>query len=317
MNLPIFTDKDILQLRGPKNAVRQDRPYAFLVEPECSADGLVEDVATLFLTNRECPFRCLMCDLWKNTTDDRVSVGSIPNQIDHAFAQLPELRQAAHVKLYNSGNFFDAQAIPPDDWPAIADRVRRYKSVIVENHPKLCGDKCLEFRDLLGTQLEIAVGLESIHPHVLPRLNKQMTGDDFRRAVEFLVGNDIRVRTFILLRPPFLNEEEGIEWAIKSTEFAFDCGVSCCAIIPTRAGNGMMEKLAADGHFEPPQIGSLETVLDAGLAMNRGRVFVDLWDVEQFCDCGTCAKERTDRLDKMNLSQQMLPPVSCSCRVSP
>jgi uncharacterized Fe-S cluster-containing MiaB family protein len=128
VNLPIFTDKDILQLRGSKNAVRQDRPYAFLVEPECSADGLVEDVATLFLTNRECPFRCLMCDLWKNTTDDRISVGSIPNQIDHAFAQLRELRQAAHVKLYNSGNFFDAQAIPRTEFTAARRLARDSRS---------------------------------------------------------------------------------------------------------------------------------------------------------------------------------------------
>ena len=72
---------DILKARSVKNAVDPTRPYAFLVEPECTAQGLVEDVATIFLTNRECPFRCVFCDLWKNTTNDRVPVGSIPAQI--------------------------------------------------------------------------------------------------------------------------------------------------------------------------------------------------------------------------------------------
>ena len=85
------------------------------------AAGCVEDVATLFLTNRECPFRCLMCDLWRNTTDTRVPPGAIPQQIDYALARLPAAR---HIKLYNSGNFFDHQAIPPEDYAAIAERVR-------------------------------------------------------------------------------------------------------------------------------------------------------------------------------------------------
>ncbi len=311
--LPVISDDGILAQRGPKHARDHTKPYAFLVEPECNAAGGVEDVATVFLTNRECPFRCLMCDLWQNTTDQPVPVGAIPAQIDYAFAQLPALRSARHIKLYNSGNFFDAQAIPPDDLPAIVQRVHGFETVIVENHPKLCGPKCIEFRDALGTQLEIAVGLETVHPKVLPLLNKQMTTDDFRRAVEFLLAHDIRVRTFILLRPPFLSEDEGLEWAVKSTEFAFDCGVSCCAIIPTRAGNGMMERLQTGGHFSPPKFSSLEAALEAGLGMNRGRVFADIWDAERFLPCDACRVARIERMNRMNLNQRLFPPVSCHC----
>ena len=37
--------------------------------PSPPPTGGCVDVATLFLTNRECPFRCLMCDLWKNTLE--------------------------------------------------------------------------------------------------------------------------------------------------------------------------------------------------------------------------------------------------------
>ncbi|HMC65711.1 MAG TPA: hypothetical protein VKI65_12295, partial [Gemmataceae bacterium] len=66
-----WDDARIVALRPPKNAVDPSRPYAFLVEPERTREGTVEDTAAVFLTNRECPFRCLMCDLWKNTTDQR------------------------------------------------------------------------------------------------------------------------------------------------------------------------------------------------------------------------------------------------------
>src|SRR5579872_3248975 len=132
-----ISTKAILQARPPKNAVDVSRPYAFLLERECSASGEVVDVATIFLTNRECPWRCLMCDLWKNTTDETVPLGAIPQQIDYALERLGPARQ---IKLYNSGNFFDAHAIPPADHQAIARRVGRFERVIVENHPKLCGD---------------------------------------------------------------------------------------------------------------------------------------------------------------------------------
>jgi radical SAM enzyme (TIGR01210 family) len=314
VKLPLsdISDLDILGARPARNSLEVDRPYEFLVEPERGAEGLIEEVATIFLTNRECTFRCLMCDLWKNTTVESVPVGAIPRQIDYALERLPN---AQHVKLYNSGNFFDAKAIPKDDWPAIADRVRGFKSVIVENHPKLCGDGCFEFRDMLAAhdvELEIALGLETAHPDVLLRLNKQMTVDDFSQAATRLRSEGIRLRTFILLRPPFLTEEEGIEWAMRSIEFAFEAGVSCCSVVPTRAGNGIMEQLEADGLFASPQLASMEVVQERGIQLNVGRVFMDTWDAQKFATCSECAERRIQRIADMNLSQQVVPRTVCN-----
>jgi radical SAM enzyme (TIGR01210 family) len=264
-----FTDADILAARPAKNAVDPSKPYAFLVERERTARGDVEDVATLFLTNRECPFRCLMCDLWENTTDGTVPVGAIPAQIDYA---LERLQPAQHIKLYNSGNFFDAKAIPREDFAAIAERVRHFDTVIVENHPRLCGEACSHFRDQIGTELEIALGLETIHPTILPALNKRMTLDDFERAVGLLAGDDIATRAFVLLGLPWLSEPEAVEWAIRSVEFAFSIGVGCCSVIPTRAKHGVMTRLEA---------------------------------------CPECASRRIERLRQMNFTQRIPPSISC------
>ena len=298
---PTFSDAEILAHRPPRNRMDPRRPYAFLVEPECNARGEIVEVATLFLTNRECPFRCLMCDLWKNTLTESVAPGDIPEQIRFALGQLPFARE---IKLYNSGNFFDSKAIPPEDHPAIADFVRGFETVIVENHPNLTGEACLGFRDLIApAKLEIALGLETCHPELLQRLNKRMTLEDYDRAADFLIANDISVRTFLLLKPPYMDEAEGAQWAIRSLEYAFDRGSGCCSIIPTRAGNGMMEILEQTGDFAPPTGRSLEEVLERGLALNRGRVFVDLWDAEKFFPCPACRANRIARLHEMNLRQ--------------
>lgn len=303
------SNRTIVQARPPKNRVDPQRPHGFFLERERSATSEVVEIATIFLTNRECPWRCLMCDLWKNTTDEPVPAGAIPRQIDYALERLGPAKQ---IKLYNSGNFFDAQAVPAQDHSAIAERVRRFERVIVENHPKLCGQSCLRFRDECGTALEVAMGLETVHPEVLPRLNKGMTLDDFSRAVDFLLRHEIGVRAFILLRPPFLSEIQGVEWAIKSLEYAQSLGVGCCAIIPTRGGNGIMERLAASGDFKPPTVRSLEQVLEHGIAFGRGRVLADTWDIERFCDCPRCGPLRATRIRAMNLSQRCEPAIQCS-----
>ena len=79
---PVFNDRQIIESRGEKNVVDPNKPYAWLVEKEHTAAGKIEDTAIVFLTNRECPWHCLMCDLWKNTTDTSVPKGAIPRQIE-------------------------------------------------------------------------------------------------------------------------------------------------------------------------------------------------------------------------------------------
>ncbi len=313
MSWPQITDRDVLSSRPAKNQLNPWEPYAFLVEPERSASGSVDDVMTIFLTNRECPFRCTMCDLWKNTIDDRVPQGAIPAQIDFAMERLPP---ANHVKLYNAGNFFDPQAIPPEDHSEIARRLSGFETVIVENHPSMTNDRCLRFRDQLNADLEIAIGLETVHPAVLASLNKRMTVADFDNAVLFLTSHSIRVRTFLLLKPPGLDEEEGIEWAMQSLAHAIDVGVTCVSLIPTRAGNGLMDQLQTSGQFAPPTIRSMEETLERSLEFVRqtcpsARVFMDVWDVKQFFDCSTCGPARSARIQRMNLSQQLEPPINC------
>ena len=300
----------IISHRGKKNIVDPRRPYAWLIEKERTASGKIEDIAIIFLTNTQCPFHCLMCDLWKNTTDRSVPAGAIPEQIEWALAQMPE---AKHLKLYNSGSFFDERAIPEEDYPKIALLIDHFETVIVESHPKLINEKCIWFKNMIRPQLEVAIGLETVHPKILKLLNKQMTLGDFSNAVSFLTEKGIRSRAFILLKPPFLLEEEGIYWAKRSIDFAFDLGVECCTVIPLRPGNGAVDQLLENGDFSLPEISSLENVLEYGIELHAGRVFADTWDMEIFSNCEKCFVQRMERLNTMNLSQKLSDRIFCSC----
>ena len=304
-------DKWVLERRVGRETVDPQKPYSFFVEQESSASGEILPVATIFLTNRECPWRCVMCDLWRYTLTTSVLAGAIHAHIDFALSRLPTARI---LKLYNSGSFFDSRAIPVEDHPAIAGRAQNFERLIVENHPALVDDNCVRFRDRLKCRLEIAMGLETVHPYILPKLNKRMTLDQFSAAATFLRSNEIDLRVFVLVQPPFLQADEAVLWAQRSIDFAFDCGATAVTLIPTRGGNGAMEALAANRQFSAPRLETLETSFSYGLGLKRGRVFADLWDADKIPSCPACRTPRIARLRRMNLSQSNLSPARCqSC----
>jgi radical SAM enzyme (TIGR01210 family) len=300
----------IRSMRGEKSPVDSFLPYGWFNEQELDIQGNVREVSAILLSNRECPYSCLMCDLWKHTTDETLPVGAVPAQIEYA---LKKLDSASHLKLFNSGSFFDPRAIPVEDYPQIAALSSNFDQVLVESHTAFIGKESLEFGRMLKGQLQVAIGLETVHPEILPRLNKGMSLEDFKLSVGLLQSNEISSRAFVLLRPPFLDEAEGLEWACRSIDFAFACGVDVCSVIPVRSGNGALDILALDGYFQEPAIESLERVVEYGIKLRKGMVLADLWDLERFSTCAQCFEARKERLNQMNLTQEHVKPVECSC----
>jgi radical SAM enzyme (TIGR01210 family) len=319
-------DRFVLDRRLPRPFNDPWRFHDVLVEDERAPDRRIVRVATVFLTGSECPWRCVMCDLWRSTTEEATPRGSIPAQIAAARRAIAG-DAVRHLKLYNAGSFFDPRAVPEDDYEHVAAQCAGLDHVTVESHPALVGERIDRFLRLLrrggepgeATALELAMGLETAHPEALERLHKRMTLDMFARAAEWLGGRGVALRVFILIFPPFIPLGEQDQWLARSVDRAFACGASAVSLIPTRFGNGALEALAADGLFHHPRLADVERshALGLGAAGGRGRVFVDLWDLERCSDCATCFAARRARLHAMNLDQHVLPaPVCPACQVS-
>jgi archaeosine synthase beta-subunit len=314
-------DRFVLARRGPRTPRDPWHAHGVIVEDERAADGHPMSIATLLLTGRECPWRCTMCDLWRDTIETDTPRGAIPAQIA---AALTAVRAGgtpvAGIKLYNSGSFFDPRAVPESDYGDIVSALTGLSHVIVESHPALVGARLDRWLAALARQsggrvpqLEVAMGLETAHPESLDRLNKRFTLVNFADAARTLADREVALRVFLLISPPFVPTAEQDDWLLRSVDAAFACGATVVSLVPTRSGNGALDDLAESGWFRPPDLDDIERSFATALthANGRGRVFVDVWDLERFAPCAHCVAARRDRLVAMNLAQRVLPPIAC------
>ena len=270
----------------------------------------MEQALTVFLSGAECPFTCSFCDLWKWTVAGATPPGALTAQLARALgAQAGPMPD--RVKLYNASNFFDHRAVPPEDVQGMAQLTSAFSAVTVESHASTIGPRTLAFAQQIPGRLEVAMGLETIHPIAMAQLNKRLDLPRFERAASFLVANDIELRVFVLLGAPWVNGNEVVSSTVQTVEYAVARGASVISIIPVRGGNGEMERLQAAGHFRPPSMFQLEAALDACLHFTNAVITADLWDIEQLPACEHCRLARVDRLRRLNASGHAEPRVVC------
>ena len=304
----------------PRPPVDPWRPLAVLVEEERDGAGGSRRWLTVLLAGAECPYGCVFCDLWRHTLDGPTPAGALPAQLAAALAWAdghPPAAAATGVKLYNASNLFEPRAVPPADDAAIAALVApRFERVAVECHPRLVGERCFAFARRLaerGSRLEVAMGLETVHPRALPRLGKAMTVDDFDRAAAALAAAGCALRAFVLVGAPNQPPAAAAGWAARTAAHAFAAGAGHASLIPVRGDTPEMRALAAAGAWAPPALADLEAALDLTLAAApAGRVATaDLWDLERLAGCDACFTARRQRLERINLSGTAEPRVAC------
>ena len=289
----------IRSLRHPKAAVDPWAAHGSILEDERTPTGGIEHGLTIFLAGAECPFTCSFCDLWRWTLDGPTPAGALPAQIAAVLAEhKPPVPR--RIKLYNASNFFDARAVPTEDLPGIARLCGDFDAVTVESHASTIDGRVVDFAHMLPGRLEVAIGLETIHPVALRQLNKRLDIDRFDRAAAFLSEHRIDMRVFVLVGVPYVDAHESVEWVVRTARHAAEQGARTIALIPVRGGNGEMERLAALGHFTPPTLAQLESALDGCADIASAVVTADLWDIDRLPACTACRAERVERLRRIN-----------------
>ena len=310
---PALDPARVRALRSPKPAVDPWRPLGVCWEAERQADGTQAPVLTILLAGAECAFGCVFCDLWRHTLEGATPPGAIPAQLEAALAAAGPLPAGAHVKLYNASNFFAERSVPAADDEAIVARLAPFARVIVECHPRLVAERCARLAAALGRgRLQVAMGLETVHPQVLPRLGKGMTLDDVSTAAARLREMGAEWRAFALVGAPWLPEPEAAEWAERTVRWALERGAAHVSLIPLRDGGGPLAELRSRGALVPPRVATVEDAFDRAVELSGGVVTLDTWDLDRLLACPACAPARRARIEGMNRAGRRAPRVVCA-----
>src|SRR5207302_9483576 len=109
-----------------------------------------------------------------------------------------------------------------------------------------------DFAELLSRRLEVAVGLETIHPVAAAQLNKRLDLDRFDSAAAFLAEHDIDLRVFVLLGAPHVPAAESVDWTVRTLEYAAAHGAGRAARIPAIGGTCEPAAPPPPAEFPPP-----------------------------------------------------------------
>ncbi|MEE9600099.1 MAG: archaeosine biosynthesis radical SAM protein RaSEA [Thermoplasmata archaeon] len=255
--------------------VREHDPTKFVsswTEKEV-LDGEVVDAFVLILRTRGCYWArksgCSMCGYTNDCFTD-VSEEDLLKQWSQA---LKVYGKQPVVKVYNSGSFFDPNEVPPRIRTIILkDLGRMCQKVVVESLPQLVRRPVLEEAVRLCERFEVAIGLETANDFVRDRcISKDFHFDRYLEAVKVARRCGVSVKTYLLMKPPFLSERAAMVDVVASAR-AIDGHTDTVSINPTNVQRDtLVDRLYRKGEYRPPWLWSLVEVLKE-LRKSKARV---------------------------------------------
>jgi len=192
----------------------------------------------------------------------------IINQFQHAFQEkINEITSDEDdfiIKLYNSGSFFDNAEISEEVrnyiFREIAD-VPKIKEVVIESRVDYINNENLKkMKEILRDKyVEVAIGLETVNDYIRNKyINKGLNFTDFLDAVKLCKQNDVGIRTYLLFKPPFLNEQTAIDDCVNSIQKLVELKINTISINPLNIQkNSLVEYLFYQNRYRPPWFYSL------------------------------------------------------------
>lgn len=255
---------------------------------------------------------CTMCG-YREASLSHVSEADLLSQLDEA---LSRYEGEPFVKIYTSGSFLDDNEVPPAVRRRIFEAFSGCERILFESRPEFVTPESLA--DVPGTAT-VALGLESSDPAVLERsVRKGFTPEDVRRAGELIRSRGLTVRTYLLLKPPFMTESMAIEDAVRSARFA-DPFSDEISVNPLNVQRGTyVERLWKRGEFRSPWIWSLIEVFRRLSGTVDSRLMSSPSGggaMRGVHNCGECDRRALDAVERFSFSQDPADlDVECGCR---
>lgn len=315
-------DDDGFSARGQARRRRRSNtraPVAVWTEKE-NIDGKIIPAGVVILRTSGCAHAasggCTMCGY--NVESES---GTSADDISAQFAAATEdMRDIELLKVYTSGSFLDEREMPAEAANAILSWCsERGVGVLVESRAEFVTDESIGQAMAIHDDIEVAIGLESANDKVLRySINKNMTVADYDRAAAIVKKAGARLRSYILLKPPYLTESEAIEDAILTAKHAALMS-DTISVNPVNVQKGtIVERLWKTWSFRPPWLWSVIEVLNACVELDRKVVCDPTGGGRErgAHNCGKCDDRALAAIREYSAGQLMkkIPISECECR---
>ncbi len=193
-----------------------------------------------------------------------------PNEVDLTSQVkwvLSKLRSEPYLKVFTSGSFLDGSEIPIKAAMELLKGVSSISPgsrVLIESRPEFVTNTSLEMVKSAHDDVEIAIGLETSSDRVRGSLvQKGFLWKDYERAGRLIIDNDLKLKTYLLLKPPFLGEYQAYKdmmGSISAVAEAFPGSRISINPINIQAGTPL-EGLFQKGLYRPPWLWTVMKVL--------------------------------------------------------
>ena len=291
-----------------------DQLEALWKEDDMAGGEKVKAMVVIMRTNGCCWVKhggCTMCG-YREASLTNVTAEDLNKQIDQA---LSKYKGEPFVKFYTSGSFLDDNEVPPSVRARVFEEFKDCKRILFESRPEFITPEVVA---TLPSNVTVALGLESSDPEVLKvSVRKGFTPDDIKRAGTLLKEHGLGVRTYLLLKPPFMTEDMAIEDAVRSARFA-DPFSDEISVNPLNVQRGTyVERLWKRGEFRSPWIWSLIEVMKQLSGTVNARLMSSPSGggaMRGVHNCGECDRKALDAIERFSFSQDPKDlEVSCAC----
>ncbi len=317
----------------PANNFSDPNRPAHIETREDIFEGVNSKRAVVFLLTNGCQWAlksangCTMCGhLAKQARYFHpITADEFAQQFATAFSSI-DFSNIPVLNIFNNGSFFNGAEVPAEARRSILRLVggnRHIRKLLVESRPEYITDEVIqETRALIpDTELEVAIGLETADDvRRTISINKGFSLHRFAQAARTIKRNQVGLRAYVLLKPPFYSELEGISDAISSISTAFSLGVDTVSLeAMTVQKYTLIEYLFNHGMYRLPWLWSIVEVVQS--TAHLGRVVVGLFQFFPSPDsvphnCPLCNDEFMNAIVQYDrtLKTEVFDELDCACR---
>ncbi len=233
-------------------------------------------IITVLIPSRGCSWAlsesggCSVCGYVNDSSrENKIPIKLIKEELTRVIIDV-EYTKPLELQIFNSGSFFDKDDVPEELRDLLIDLITQSGKVIklsVECRPEyiLKEKKVIEklLKQLSNVSLEIGLGLESSNNAILQDCwNKGTTLENFKSSLEYLHSIGITVKSYVFIKPPFLNEQEALRDAIKTIIDAQHLGSDVISINPCNVQNGtLIYELFRKNEYQSPWLWTVLQVI--------------------------------------------------------